>query len=156
MTFKQSVLICLGPKYLFKIQGRASRSEYWWFALFICLVNIASAVFWIFPPAVAASLNFLVGLVLFPASFGVTVRRLHDRNLSGWWLLTPLCLIVSGIMAAPAAQLALMDIFSFLLCVAFIIVFCMPGQPGVNRFGANPLPPVQGIGQEQEKNAPPV
>lgn len=139
MTFKQSILTCLGPKYLFKFSGRASRSEYWWFALFIILANIASSFFWLFPPNVAATLNFILGLLLLPASMGVTVRRLHDRNLSGWWLLVPLFLLVTVVLAGPAAQNAILDLLSFGLTLIFIIILCMPGYPGANKYGENPL-----------------
>lgn len=139
MTFTQSVQICLGPKYFFKFAGRASRSEYWWFVLFTVLINIASAFFWLFPPNYAFTLNLLLGVALVPPSLGVTVRRLHDRNLSGLWVAIPM-LLAGGLGAA--GQMALnpfTDLLTFVVYVAFFVVLCLPGQPGVNRFGQNPL-----------------
>lgn len=139
MTFRGSITTCLGPKYFFKFQGRASRSEYWWFALFVILVNIGSSIFWLFPQTVAASLSFLLGLALMPATLGVTVRRLHDRNLGGWWLLAPLGLLVYMRFAGRQAFTPVADVLSFGLCLTFLVILCMPSQPLPNRYGPSPL-----------------
>ncbi|MBT1165551.1 DUF805 domain-containing protein [Bifidobacterium simiarum] len=71
--------------------GRASRSEYWWVILFTAIV---SAVFSILSQATNGStvidgLESLWGLAIFIPQLAVAVRRLHDRNKSGWWLLLP-------------------------------------------------------------------
>lgn len=141
MTFTQSVQTCLGPKYFFKFAGRASRSEYWWFILFTILINIGSAFFWLFPQNVAITLNFLLAVALFPPSLGVTVRRLHDRDLSGGWVLLPIVLALLATLSEVIsfALLALFDLLIFGVYLAFLIILCLPGKPGVNRFGANPL-----------------
>lgn len=139
MTFIQSVQTCLGPKYFFKFAGRASRSEYWWFVLFTSLVNIGSAFFWLFPQNFAVTLNLLLAVALFPPSLGVTVRRLHDRDLSGGWVAVPLILVaVLGVLGQVALN-AFADLLTFGVSVAFLIILCLPGKPGVNRFGLNPL-----------------
>lgn len=54
--------------------GRANRSEYWFFCLFTCLLNLLLG--WLFIPAL---------ITLLP-SLAVGVRRLHDTGKSGWWL----------------------------------------------------------------------
>lgn len=141
MTFSESIKVCLGPKYLFKFQGRASRAEFWWFMLFIFLVNLASGfVFSLFTPVMAASLSFLISLILFPANLGVTVRRFHDRNLSGWWLLLPALLLSLWIMAGDQASHAGMisSAVSLTMCVCYLAILCMPSQPEANRFGTPP------------------
>ena len=135
MTFREAVDVCLKRKYFFKFAGRAPRSEFWWFAVFMWCVNFVTGLLaMIFPPTLGASLVVLVSLLLFPASLGVSVRRLHDRELSGWWLLLPASFLLFG------AGLGIIGgILAFGVCLVFIIIYCMPGTPGPNRFGANPL-----------------
>ena len=63
-----------------QFDGRASRSEYWWFYLFTVLAT-----------AVADRLSGTVGniasLVFFLPSLALAARRLHDTGRSGWWFL---------------------------------------------------------------------
>jgi uncharacterized membrane protein YhaH (DUF805 family) len=76
--------------------GRASRSEYWWFQLFYFVVSLGIYVGGLFLAGVARS-QAVFGLVLvaliafvllsFVPQLAVTVRRLHDSDKSGWWLL---------------------------------------------------------------------
>lgn len=141
MTFSESVKLCLGPKYLFKFAGRAPRSEFWWFMLFIFLVNIgAGFVFTLFPPLFSASLSLILSLILLPANLGVTVRRFHDRNLSGWWLLLPSGLLAVWILAGgPAQQPGLItSAISLAVCVCYLAILCSPSQPGPNKYGQPP------------------
>ena len=100
MGFKEAVRTCLREKY-FTFSGRASRSEYWWYTLFVWLVVAALfALFFVFGgissiengQMTAFSIVFLIitGLLmlyLYVALITVVVRRFHDRNLSGWWVL---------------------------------------------------------------------
>ena len=74
--------------------GRARRSEYWWWYVFITVIGIIATVI-----DRAAGLTFgdaayaggwvsgIAGLLLFLPTFAVFVRRLHDTGRSGWWLL---------------------------------------------------------------------
>lgn len=138
MTFGQSVRTCLGQKYLFKFQGRASRSEFWWFMLFIFLVNFAAGlIFSILPMMAGASLSLAVSLMLLPANLGVTVRRLHDRNMAGWWLLAPIGCLVLAILFGTGDSI-LGNAVSLSMCVCYLAILCMPGQRGENRFGPEP------------------
>ncbi len=77
--------------------GRASRSEYWWFTLFVALVNWALGL-GIGLPAGFDSVGFnsiesLWGLVILLPSLGLLFRRLHDTGRSGWnwcWSFPPI------------------------------------------------------------------
>ena len=87
MTFQEAVRTCF-QKYLV-IEGRARRAEYWWFVLFSIVASIVigllDASFGFtdeFQP-----LSLLFGLVMFLPSITVAIRRLHDRDMSGWWFL---------------------------------------------------------------------
>jgi uncharacterized membrane protein YhaH (DUF805 family) len=63
--------IALGFKRYFDFSGRSSRSEFWWWYLFTVFIGL---------------LPFAAFIILIP-SLAVNVRRLHDINRSGWWLL---------------------------------------------------------------------
>ena len=73
MDFTESVKTCL-QKYI-DFNGRASRSEYWWFVLLTILLSFIPVIGWI------------LRLVLLLPSLAVQVRRLHDMERSAWWLL---------------------------------------------------------------------
>ena len=78
MTFQESIKVCFG-KYA-DFSGRASRSEYWWFMLFLVLASLATSMI---SPILSGL--FSIGTLL-PALAAAT-RRLHDTNRSGWWKL---------------------------------------------------------------------
>lgn len=71
----------------FKIDGVATRLEFWYFVLFNWLVGIGASMIDIFIPG-----NFLENLVsvffLIP-SITVAIRRMHDTDHNGFWLLIP-------------------------------------------------------------------
>ena len=102
--------------------GRSTRSEYWYFLLFIVILAVLiGAVSALNEPGADGASNVLFGLFLLAVivpTFAVTVRRLHDIGRSGWWVLInfiPLGGVVIWILAA------------------------LPSQPGVNRYGPNPF-----------------
>jgi uncharacterized membrane protein YhaH (DUF805 family) len=97
----------------FDFGGRASRSEYWWFYFGNIFIVIGLTVL-----TVAARLPQLVLLIYLAAmivpSLSVSVRRLHDTNRSGWWLLLGL---------VPFGGLVL------------LFFYVIPGTPGPNSHG---------------------
>jgi uncharacterized membrane protein YhaH (DUF805 family) len=101
--------------------GRAPRSEYWYFALFAFLVCVATSIvdMLLFPIWTNFSpLNSLASLALLLPSIAVGVRRLHDIDRTGWWVL-----------------------IAFTIIGLFLLLFwaCVRGTPGPNRFGPDPL-----------------
>ncbi len=89
MTFTESIQTCFTKYADFK--GKASRSEFWWWALFnfiagICLSIIDQRLSWAF--TVATLLPYLA----------VSTRRLHDVDRSGWWQLIGLVPFVGWIV----------------------------------------------------------
>ena len=102
MNMMQAVKQALGKKYS-DVKGRVTRSEYWWFILFLILGDIVTNVLdvalgWQFgEPDVFGSqmgtLNILFNLAVLVPCICVTARRLHDVNRSGWWMLIPLTII---------------------------------------------------------------
>ncbi len=108
--------IAVMSKY-FVFEGRASRSEFWWFSLIYTLIYLALMLAeYVLDLGGMISLLFTLAVLL--PSFGVSARRLHDTNRSGWWQLLVLLPLVGWII---------------------LIVFCaQPSQEGDNRFGPVP------------------
>jgi uncharacterized membrane protein YhaH (DUF805 family) len=78
MTFLESIRVCF-TKY-FDFSGRATRSEYWWFFLFLGLAGVLSA-------ALSPVVSGVFSLATLVPSLAVATRRLHDTRRSGWWQL---------------------------------------------------------------------
>jgi len=70
--------------------ARSTRSEYWWWTLFVFIVGIIAAVIEgaIFRPEVfgLGPLSTIANIALFLPGLSVLVRRLHDTDRSGWWV----------------------------------------------------------------------
>jgi uncharacterized membrane protein YhaH (DUF805 family) len=94
---------------------RACRSEYWYWALFYVLASAAIDT-WIVGLPIIATI-FILATIL--PGVSVSVRRLHDLDRSGWWLLLDLVPLVGWII--------------------LIVWFCTKGTDGPNRFGADRL-----------------
>ena len=78
MGFVQAVQVCL-RKYV-DFEGRAARSEFWWFALFQLIVMIVASM-------LGRTVYTVVVLAVVLPSLAVGARRLHDVGKSGWFLL---------------------------------------------------------------------
>ena len=104
-------------------EGRARRKEYWFFALFnflaVVILSIVDMGIGTFNEE--AEIGLLGGVYLLAVlvpSIAVTVRRLHDTDRSGWWILLNFIPLIGSIV---------------------ILVFTLlDSQPGGNRFGPNP------------------
>jgi len=115
MDFVTAVKTCFSKFATF--EGRAARSEYWFFALFLAL---ASAVLTVVDIALGIEvLSLIFSLITLIPSIAVSVRRLHDTNRSGWWYL---------LIFIPLIGL-----------IVLLIWFCTRGTAGPNRFGEDPL-----------------
>jgi len=97
--------------------GRARRTEYWMFVLFNILVILVVG-FLDNRLGTGGILGVLYSLGVLLPSLGVAIRRLHDTDRSGWWLL--ICLV-------PLVG-----------CIILFIFMVLEGTPGDNRFGPNP------------------
>ena len=89
MTFGESISVCF-KKYV-GFDGRAARSEFWWFALFTFLVSLALGI-------VSQSLSSLFSLAVLLPSLAVGSRRLHDTDRSAWFLLLWLIPVIGWII----------------------------------------------------------
>ncbi len=74
--------------------GRASRSQYWWFVLFYLIVDMGLTM-----AATSAGQPMIayLSLVLIPASLALAVKRMHDNGKSGWFILIPIYNLILAI-----------------------------------------------------------
>jgi len=136
-----------------EFSGRASRAEYWWYTLAVIIAYIAVSIVesiigmdkTVGPYGYLSVLLMLGTLV---PSIAVGVRRLHDTNRSGWWVLLPIipygigiALAGPAIMSGSMAGLGVAGIFFVigLVCAIALIVFMvLAGTKGDNSYGADP------------------
>jgi len=104
--------------------GRAIRSEYWYWTLVVTIVVVVLGVIdeRLYPGAQMGAfsyVNMIVTLALIVPGLAMSVRRLHDIDRTGWWLL-----------------------LAFTVIGAFVLIYwaCLRGTLGPNRFGPDPLP----------------
>lgn len=116
MGFQDAVRACL-TKYA-DFTGRSARSEFWYFFLFNFVVQFVLSLLGNMI-SIFGILSGLVALALLLPGLAVSVRRLHDIDRSGWWLLIGFVPLVGAIL--------------------LIVWDCTAGTPGDNRFGRNPL-----------------
>lgn len=122
MTFQTAVRTCLS-KYV-DFQGRARRPEYWWFILFVVLGSLVLGTLdaMIFGTTETGDqigiLSAIFSLAVVLPSLAVAIRRLHDTDRSGWWIL-----------------LGLIPVVGFLVLLYFYV---QKGTEGDNRFGPEP------------------
>ena len=83
--------------------GRARRSEYWMFILFNFIVGIILAFIGGFIGDRGMLLNLYQLVVLIP-SIAVGVRRMHDTNHSGWWLLLPIVNLIFAVRDSDSGE----------------------------------------------------
>ena len=108
-----ALVSCL--KHTVTFDGRASRSEFWWFFLAFQIISFGLNMVAVFL-AIMMEMTELVYLgyliyLLFPAYLSVSVRRMHDHGKSGWWILVP---------------------------IYNIVLFATEGQPHANSYGPVP------------------
>jgi len=133
MGFTESLRTCFG-KYA-KFDGRASRSEFWYFILF-CFVYFLVAGFLLgFIGASDAAFDGATLVLLIPIfipSIAVAARRLHDINQSGWMQ----CIFIPGFIADEFLGTGFVIYILTLGLWAFW--FSQSGKKGKNRFGVQP------------------
>ena len=115
MNFQTSIKTCF--KKFSDFNGRASRSEFWYFYLFAILGYFIS-IFLALQMSFFFAIAIIFGLILFVPALAVTARRLHDTGKSGWWQLTAYIPYV-GIIAS----------------IILLFIFCTEGEKKKNKYG---------------------
>ena len=96
-----------------KFDGRASRPAFWWWFLFGVIAGVAASIL----DAVIGSaiLGIIVSLGLLLPNLSVGIRRLHDTDRSGWWIL-----------------IGLIPLIGFIVLIVFYV---QKSDPGDNKYG---------------------
>ena len=152
MNFLEAIKTCISKKYT-KTEGRASRSEFWFFYLFY--VGVIVAVSYVVPyledittSEFSAKNDFsgysLAFILIFALAFilpfnNVHVRRLNDINTSGLhWMGTFGGLLIVGSIVYRTIGLADIIAYGIWAIYGIIIILCLkPGDKKDNRFGKN-------------------
>lgn len=96
--------------------GRARRKEYWMFFLFNII--IAMVLTFVEMKLGIFGISMIYSLAVLIPGIAVSIRRLHDLDKSGWWLLIAFVPIIGAIV--------------------LLVFFVMDGTPGNNSYGASP------------------
>lgn len=104
-------------------KGRARRKEYWFFALFNLIVSVVLTVVdymtgSLDPELGVGLLSGIYSLAILIPSLAVTVRRLHDTDRTGWWVL--------------------IAFIPFIGAIVLLVFMLLDSKPGDNRYGPNP------------------
>lgn len=98
--------------------GRASRSEYWYFVLFNAIISVTCTILDLIIGSEIGIIGIVYNLAVLVPYVAVTIRRLHDVGKSGWWQL-----------------IVLIPIIGIVLLIIWTVTDSMPGE---NQYGKNP------------------
>jgi uncharacterized membrane protein YhaH (DUF805 family) len=100
--------------------GRAPRSEYWYWALFILIISVVAMAIdaMLFSESGYNPVGMVVSLGLLIPNISVAVRRLHDIGRTGWWVLIA---------------------FTIIGIILLLVWACTKGTDGPNSYGQDPL-----------------
>jgi uncharacterized membrane protein YhaH (DUF805 family) len=116
-----------GFKNYVNFQGRATRSEYWWWVLFEVLLFFVPGILIGLGgqsdalASIGGLLYMVIGLGLILPGLALYVRRLHDTDHSGWWILLGFIPLIGGLI--------------------LLVWTIMKGTSGPNKYGPDPLAP---------------
>ena len=114
MSFSEAVKD--GFDHYAKFDGRASRSSFWWWVLFVIIVSIVANIL---DAAIDATIfTIIVSLGLLLPNLSVAIRRLHDTGRTGWWIL-----------------IGLIPLIGF---IVLLIFYLEKGDPAENEYGPPP------------------
>ena len=109
MQYLKTYLLDIITKHYFDFKGREGRKVFWLFTLNMFIINFILGLI------SAGFLSLTISLLIFLPSLGLSVRRLHDINFSGWWVL--------------------IGLVPFIGVIVLIVFACIPGTEGENKYG---------------------
>ena len=144
--FSEAVSICF-RKYA-SFQGRASRSEYWYWTLFTFLLNAAVGILLGYIAAASSAeesldrafevVQIVLALAFFLPSVSVFVRRLHDTNHSGWLWWLPFLIWLGAVSTVGSVSFAF-SIALLVVCLYMLILMISRGDEEPNEYGPAPV-----------------
>ena len=148
-----------------EFSGRSRRMEFWMWQVFKVLLYVVLTVLMMLvggagmlmagsggnPGAGVAAMGVgavvlygimvLLGLAFIIPDIAVQVRRLHDTDRSGWWILAPLggyVVALVGLATGSRALSAIGMIVAVVFAIVLLVFYFLDGTVGPNRFGADP------------------
>jgi uncharacterized membrane protein YhaH (DUF805 family) len=137
----------------FNFSGRVNRAKFWIAVVIFAAIHVLMAIlnYATEQSVVFQALNGMLSIVIVICSIAVGVKRLHDRNKSGWYLL--LFYFLPGVLAALSVLIGefvedaniiatVLALLAFALIVwALVELGCLRGTVGVNQYGPDPIAP---------------
>lgn len=117
VTFKEAIVRALQLNYC-NFNGRASRSEFWWFQLFGFILSLIIGIVFCWSQDIMNIASGIISLALLLPNLGLAVRRLHDIDKCGWWLFLALIPLIGAII--------------------LLVWFCKDSQMEPNEYGPVP------------------
>ena len=117
MNFTKSIEVCFNK--FANFEGRARKSEFWWFQLFCVLAQVTGALLdYLLGYSENGAFEWVAYIIILLPSLAVGARRLHDSGRSGWWQLTAYIPYV-GLIAS----------------IILIVIWCTEGEKKKNKYG---------------------
>lgn len=130
---------------LFGFRGRLNRARFW-LALFIYAIAVALTVLVVVLARLDALIDelfALLALAILVSAIAIGIKRLHDRDRSGWWLVV--FYLLPGVLRLIGMRIGVpvvLDMAGLVISLwALIELGFMPGTPGPNQYGPDPLAP---------------
>jgi len=152
MNFIQSIRVCFSK--FFDFSGRARRSEFWWFQLFVIIVTYGAMaldqLLWDYSlEDVVSPLEIIAVIALVVPSASVMARRLHDIGWSGWVQLpifaTYMAYLDIWLPNFSSSVLGLICMFGGMLYwIILALILIRDSLPRTNQYGPNPKNPDMG------------
>jgi uncharacterized membrane protein YhaH (DUF805 family) len=133
---------------LFSFTGRINRARYWLAVLAVGVVGTLVVVLGIaleigraYPATIAIGVTVVLALAWI--DLAVSVKRLHDRDKSAWWLLlfyvVPAAILPAFWLGNRSANIILGSVRAGIGIWGFVEIACLRGTPGPNSHGSDPL-----------------
>ena len=128
---------------LFGFDGRINRAKYWLaVVIYLVVMLIAIGLMFALPGMIGMVLMGIIYIVAIVSGIAVGIKRLHDCDKSGWWLLV--FYLVPGLFSGGAMNMddsVILNLLSFAVSIWGIVQLgFLRGTIGPNRFGPDPIP----------------
>lgn len=128
-------------EHYFDFHGRASRAEFWnYIVIYLAVMAFAELLVYMAPISLLRMALTVWSIGCFVPTIGVAIRRLHDLNRSGWWLVVPLVpALLLGLLFFWFWPITLLLATAMLAAITYLLyLYVQPGMAEENRFGPAP------------------
>jgi len=139
MTFLQAIQSGFSNYATFS--GRAVRSEYWYWVLFVSIIGIVAYILdLMIVHHRRGPLEIIWNIATLLPHTALAVRRLHDIDRTGWWLLAIIAATVAAALIFIRIGNPILPMVIILIGIlALVYLLCQSGTEGPNRFGPDRL-----------------